>query len=178
MILPPQSPRRIHLVGACGTGMAALAGLLRQAGLVVTGSDAATYQMRGDEHWFGVSYYHSDTGSEQDPWEVRVQSFGLTIDWENETAINHDGWRLVSLRLPALYPSGYYTPSYRDWRCQGGKGKGRSPAFPIRLTRLYVVMRSKLVYVTDMVPAKSLSIEVSDLCVGAAPVRDPREIRE
>jgi UDP-N-acetylmuramate: L-alanyl-gamma-D-glutamyl-meso-diaminopimelate ligase len=35
--------RHVHLIGACGTGMAALACLLRQAGYRVSGSDAATY---------------------------------------------------------------------------------------------------------------------------------------
>jgi UDP-N-acetylmuramate: L-alanyl-gamma-D-glutamyl-meso-diaminopimelate ligase len=35
--------RHVHLIGACGTGMASLACLLRQAGYRVSGSDAATY---------------------------------------------------------------------------------------------------------------------------------------
>jgi UDP-N-acetylmuramate: L-alanyl-gamma-D-glutamyl-meso-diaminopimelate ligase len=34
---------RVHLIAACGVGMSALAGLLRQAGHVVTGSDQAAY---------------------------------------------------------------------------------------------------------------------------------------
>jgi UDP-N-acetylmuramate: L-alanyl-gamma-D-glutamyl-meso-diaminopimelate ligase len=36
-------PRRIHLIGICGTGMGSLAGLLREAGHVVQGSDQAVY---------------------------------------------------------------------------------------------------------------------------------------
>ena len=35
--------RRIHLIGICGTGMGSLAGLLREAGYVVQGSDQAVY---------------------------------------------------------------------------------------------------------------------------------------
>ncbi len=43
---PPPNPedvRDIHLIGICGTGMGSLAGLFRQAGYDVRGSDAATY---------------------------------------------------------------------------------------------------------------------------------------
>jgi UDP-N-acetylmuramate: L-alanyl-gamma-D-glutamyl-meso-diaminopimelate ligase len=36
-------PRRIHLIGICGTAMASLAGMLRERGFRVTGSDAASY---------------------------------------------------------------------------------------------------------------------------------------
>jgi UDP-N-acetylmuramate: L-alanyl-gamma-D-glutamyl-meso-diaminopimelate ligase len=37
------SPRKIHLVGICGTGMGSLAGLLREAGHEVRGSDEHVY---------------------------------------------------------------------------------------------------------------------------------------
>jgi len=37
------TPRHIHLIGICGTAMASLAGMLRQRGFQVTGSDAAVY---------------------------------------------------------------------------------------------------------------------------------------
>jgi UDP-N-acetylmuramate: L-alanyl-gamma-D-glutamyl-meso-diaminopimelate ligase len=43
MISATKLPEKVHLTGACGTGMAALACLLRQAGLEVSGSDAAAY---------------------------------------------------------------------------------------------------------------------------------------
>ncbi|MBU2499664.1 MAG: UDP-N-acetylmuramate:L-alanyl-gamma-D-glutamyl-meso-diaminopimelate ligase, partial [Proteobacteria bacterium] len=35
----PPNPRHIHLMGICGTGMASLAGMLKQEGHHVTGSD-------------------------------------------------------------------------------------------------------------------------------------------
>ena len=38
----------IHLIGVCGTGMGAFAGLLKQAGHRVTGSDTAFYAPMGD----------------------------------------------------------------------------------------------------------------------------------
>ena len=37
------NPRHIHLLGICGTGMAALAGILKEQGHLVTGSDEHTY---------------------------------------------------------------------------------------------------------------------------------------
>ena len=43
----------VHLIGVCGTGMGAFAGLLKQAGHRVTGSDTAFYPPMGDalERW-------------------------------------------------------------------------------------------------------------------------------
>lgn len=40
--------RHIHLIGICGTAMASLAGLLKQRGLKVTGSDSAVYPPMSD----------------------------------------------------------------------------------------------------------------------------------
>ena len=37
------NPKHIHLIGICGTAMASLAGMLKQRGFHVTGSDAAAY---------------------------------------------------------------------------------------------------------------------------------------
>lgn len=40
---------RIHLIGVCGTAMASLAGMLRERGHVVSGSDAAAYPPMSDQ---------------------------------------------------------------------------------------------------------------------------------
>ncbi len=42
-------PATVHLIGICGTGMGALAGLLKQTGFTVTGSDAGAYPPMSDE---------------------------------------------------------------------------------------------------------------------------------
>src|SRR5215471_20836637 len=42
------NPRHIHLIGICGTAMASLAGMLKQRGFHVTGSDAAAYPPMSD----------------------------------------------------------------------------------------------------------------------------------
>ncbi len=40
---PPVQSKHVHLMGICGTGMAALAGMLQQSGYTVTGSDNQVY---------------------------------------------------------------------------------------------------------------------------------------
>ena len=39
----PRETRHIHIMGICGTGMAALAGMLQQSGFIITGSDSHVY---------------------------------------------------------------------------------------------------------------------------------------
>jgi UDP-N-acetylmuramate: L-alanyl-gamma-D-glutamyl-meso-diaminopimelate ligase len=40
---PPADPASVYLIGICGTGMGALAGLFQEAGTAVSGSDASVY---------------------------------------------------------------------------------------------------------------------------------------
>jgi UDP-N-acetylmuramate: L-alanyl-gamma-D-glutamyl-meso-diaminopimelate ligase len=42
------TPKHVHLIGICGTAMASLAGMLKQRGFQVTGSDAAAYPPMSD----------------------------------------------------------------------------------------------------------------------------------
>ena len=42
------SQQHVHLIGICGTAMASLAGMLKQRGFKVTGSDAAVYPPMSD----------------------------------------------------------------------------------------------------------------------------------
>jgi UDP-N-acetylmuramate: L-alanyl-gamma-D-glutamyl-meso-diaminopimelate ligase len=46
--LAPEHLRHVHLIGICGTGMAALAGMLQQQGFTVTGSDQNVYPPMSD----------------------------------------------------------------------------------------------------------------------------------
>jgi UDP-N-acetylmuramate: L-alanyl-gamma-D-glutamyl-meso-diaminopimelate ligase len=46
--LSMNSSKHIHLIGVCGTAMASLAGMLKQRGFHVTGSDAAAYPPMSD----------------------------------------------------------------------------------------------------------------------------------
>jgi UDP-N-acetylmuramate: L-alanyl-gamma-D-glutamyl-meso-diaminopimelate ligase len=45
---PPQDVTTIHIMGICGTGMAALAGMLKHSGYVITGSDNHVYPPMSD----------------------------------------------------------------------------------------------------------------------------------
>jgi UDP-N-acetylmuramate: L-alanyl-gamma-D-glutamyl-meso-diaminopimelate ligase len=44
----PDDPHRIHIMGVCGTGMAALAGMLKERGFMVAGSDQNVYPPMSD----------------------------------------------------------------------------------------------------------------------------------
>ena len=44
----PEQIRHIHIMGICGTGMAALAGMLKASGFTVTGSDSGVYPPMSD----------------------------------------------------------------------------------------------------------------------------------
>ena len=48
ILLTMTQPKHIHLIGICGTAMASLAGMLKQRGFQVTGSDAAAYPPMSD----------------------------------------------------------------------------------------------------------------------------------
>lgn len=127
--------------------------------------------VNGNSGWGRI--YFEFTDAEGRRW-ISNRSEGRSwdiSDWEGETNINHDGWRLISLPLPATYPSGYYKPSARHWRCIGKDGseieeKSFDPAWPISFSRIYVVMREKLVYLTEMTPPTSDSIELRNVTAG------------
>jgi len=98
-------------------------------------------------------------------WEEAPNSWDMS-DWEARTCINFDGWNFISVGLDLHHPCGYYAPDFRHWRCHGDNNITNQIAYPLKFSRLYLIMREKLVYVTDMVPAKSMTIELRDLTVG------------
>jgi len=127
--------------------------------------------VKGNANWGRVYFEFEDAKGRRwtsNGWQEAPNSWDMS-DWEADTALNHDGWRLVCADLPAHYACGYYNPSFRDWRCQQDSNKGNAMAYPLKFARLYVVMREKVVYLTDMVPAKGLSIELKGLTVGTSP---------
>ena len=65
--VPEDGARDVHLIGICGTGMGALAGLMAHAGFNVRGSDASVYPPMSDQLakagipvWDGYSAHHLD----------------------------------------------------------------------------------------------------------------------
>ena len=99
-------------------------------------------------------------------WEEAPHSWDMS-DWQGDMCINFDGWSFISTGFPSHYASGYYGLDFHNWRCQGDNSKTNHLAYPLKLSRLYVTMREKLVYVTDMVPATSMDIALRDVTVFA-----------
>ena len=180
----PMVPGAITLEGAAGDGLAltlnpqpgvkpivARYAVLEpvQGPLPVAGTpDTLGVWVKGNSGWGRIVFEIVDANGHR--WRSNrgeEQSWDLS-DWEGETSINHDGWRLVSLPLPDGYPSGYYKPSMRHWRRLGEDEDGipPPPAYPIAVTRLFVVLREQLVYGTTMTAPASPTIVLRDLTAG------------
>jgi len=125
--------------------------------------------LRGNANWGRVIFEVVDAQGRRwtsNGWKESAKGWDLS-DWEGETSINFDGWRLLSVRLPDDYPhSGHYGPSFHQWRCEGDNSLTQRIAYPVKFGRLYLILREKLVYVNEVVGAKSPSIEVRDLTAG------------
>ena len=137
--------------------------------LPITGTpDTLGVWVNGNSGWGRIYFEFVDAKGRR--WRSNRgegQAWDLS-DWEAETSINHDGWRLVALSLPDCYPSGYYTPAMRHWRLLGAAEDAipEPPAFPIALTRLYVLLREQVVYVTEMTEPASATITLRDITAG------------
>lgn len=111
----PQQPQHIHIMGICGTGMAALAGMLQQSGYTVSGSDSHVYPPMSDfllELGIPVSEGYTSHNLETKPDLVIV---GNVI-----TRKNPEAEALARLRLPYL-------------------------SFPQALSRFFITSRTSLV---------------------------------
>ena len=86
-------------------------------------------------------------------------------DWKGRAAINFDGWRFVSLRLPKRYPGGFHSPHDRNWSYRGVHADG-VVQHPVTVTRVVIALRDWQVYLTDLVPACTRSIRLRDLIAG------------
>ena len=123
--------------------------------------------VKGNSGWGRVMFEVLDAKGRKwssNGWEEAPNSWDMS-DWEARTCINFDGWNFISVGLDLHHPSGYYAPDFRHWRCHGDNGITNEIAYPLKFSRLYLIMREKLVYVTDMVPANSMTIELRDLTV-------------
>jgi hypothetical protein len=121
--------------------------------------------VNGNAGWGRVVFEVTDAKGRRwssNGWEESPGSWDMS-DWEGDTTINFDGWRFISCGLPLHYPSGYYGPAFHNWRCQGDNSLTNQLAYPLQFSRLFVVMRQKLVHVTDMVAAKSSTLELRSL---------------
>ncbi len=124
--------------------------------------------VKGNSNWGRIIFEVIDAKGRRwtsNGWEDAPNSWDMS-DWEDETSINFDGWKFISTAFPLHYPSGYYESDFCNWRCQGDNSETNKMVYPLKFNRLYIIMREKLVYVTDMVPANSMTIKLKDLTVG------------
>lgn len=95
--LVPENPRHIHVMGICGTGMAALAGMLKQSGFVVTGSDQNVYPPMSDFlAASGIPVMNGYRAENLDP------SPDLVVVGNVIRAVNPEARRLAEMRVPYL----------------------------------------------------------------------------
>lgn len=106
----PDNPRHIHLMGICGTGMGAVAGLLKQSGYEVTGSDSGVYPPMSDylaENGIGVMDGYSAENLQAKPDLVVV---GNVIRRENPEALELARLHVPYVSFPQLLSHFYLTP--------------------------------------------------------------------
>jgi len=136
---------------------------------IVGNPDTIGVWVHGNSNWGRVLFELTDAKGRRwssNGYSEEPNSWDLS-DWQGDTCISFDGWKLVHLQLPDYYfGSGHYGPNFFQWRCHDATGKYSRIAYPVKFRRLHLILREKLVYLTDMVPAKSMSIELKDLAVG------------
>lgn len=92
-------------------------------------------------------------------------SCGMRDTWNSDdvlslSSVNHDGWRYMSLPLPATAPGDDYREAdTSSWSTDGDQVVD----LPLRLKRIIVETRPEMVYVNDMLPIGDTSLELDDV---------------
>jgi UDP-N-acetylmuramate: L-alanyl-gamma-D-glutamyl-meso-diaminopimelate ligase len=106
----PENPCHIHLMGICGTGMGAVAGLLKQSGYQITGSDSGVYPPMSDYlagNDIAVMDGYSAENLQSCPDLVVV---GNVIRRENPEALELARLHIPYVSFPQLLSHFYLTP--------------------------------------------------------------------
>ncbi len=98
--------------------------------------------VKGKSSWGKVVFQFEDAGASV--WRTHGDEWH---DWPGQLSINFDGWHFIRFPINAQSPVIYSSPG---GRCQKIKGDGCRITYPIRLTRLYVVMNRKALDPTEM----------------------------
>ncbi len=119
---PPQNIHSIHIMGICGTGMAALAGMLKQSGYAITGSDNNVYPPMSDFlDRIGIPIFEGYRA------ENLVQQPDLVIVGNVITKKNPEAIALAESGLPYLsFPQAlarFYIQSHQSLVVAGTHGK-------------------------------------------------------
>jgi UDP-N-acetylmuramate: L-alanyl-gamma-D-glutamyl-meso-diaminopimelate ligase len=101
--MPPLKPNaHVHLLGICGTGMAAVAGLLLESGFKVTGSDQAVYPPMSDLlNELGIPVAEGYSPANLDP-RPDMAVVGNVIRRVNPEAMEAERLRIPIMSMPAL----------------------------------------------------------------------------
>ena len=118
----PQNIQTIHIMGICGTGMAALAGMLKQSGYAITGSDNHVYPPMSEFlERIGISIFkgYKAENLEHHPDLVIV---GNVITRKNPEAIALAGTTIPYLSFPQALAQ-FYIQSHHSLVVAGTHGK-------------------------------------------------------
>jgi hypothetical protein len=124
--------------------------------------------VKGHSGWNRVLYELVDANGEtwincgtKDAWN--------SDDVASRSSVNHDGWRYMSFPLPATAPGDNYREAdTTSWSSDGDQ----IVELPLKLKRIIVEMRPKMIYVSDMLPVRDLSLEFDELTAEYESARD------
>ncbi len=106
----PEKPRHIHLMGICGTGMGAVAGLLQQSGYTITGSDSGVYPPMSDYLAGNGIMVMDGYGAENLQSQPDLVVVGNVIRRENPEALELARLSIPYVSFPQLLSHFYLTP--------------------------------------------------------------------
>jgi hypothetical protein len=137
--------------------------------IAIPGKGAAIgLRVRGNSGWGRVVYEIEDAKGEifqsvgsKDQWNCDD-----THSWSN---FNFDGWRYLRFPLPANSAGDDYREADSVWWNQSAEG---IVDLPVKLTRIIFEMPTHQLYVDQIVPTASQSIEIDDLTVEYASADD------
>jgi len=118
----PEKVRTIHIIGICGTAMAALAGMLKQSGYAVAGSDAHVYPPMSEFlEQIGVSVTSGYRGENIHP-QTDLVIVGNVISRPNPEAQELAGRKTPYLSMPQAV-SAFYIAGKKSLVVTGTHGK-------------------------------------------------------
>ena len=124
---PPETLRKVHVMGVCGTAMAALAGMLKERGFEVVGSDQAAYPpMSVFLEKLGITV-RSGYGAENLDPDLDLVIVGNVIRRDNPEAVEMRRRRLPFLSLPQAL-SHFFIKDKRSIVVSGTHGKTTTSA--------------------------------------------------
>jgi hypothetical protein len=110
--------------------------------------------VKGDSGWGRVIFEVTDANGE------RWTGVGGLEDRYSNGFFNFDGWRWIEIDLPGYYDNEFPQPSDPDWT---PRGRTRIVAYPLSLSKIIIELRTKMVYVTDLVDVPDPSVRISDV---------------